>query len=376
MLSRDGCTHRFQRATRLMLEKGWDTCLLVDTRNIYYFEGILLPRGHPVLLWIDLECRPLLVTDSESTPAQAEVIGFETYSPRKVLDHPWRDALALLKERWQGHSVRRIAIEKDSINGIVLDALRTAFPDSCLYDAADDLADLRRSRDPDEVEILRRIARVAEAGFARAREVVRVGISELDVYLEICAAMGKEAGGPLEIQGDFSTGPRSLKQGGAPIDRALEPGDLCVFDLFPIGWGYQADLCRTISVGAPSALQQHGFELVCEAMHLAEGLLQPGRPAREVYQVVRDFLDQDPLSAGTFWHHLGHGIGMGGHENPRLIPESDHLLRIGDLISIEPGIYSPKLQGGLRIENTYWLTPQGPVQLNSHSLHLAPSLIP
>jgi Xaa-Pro dipeptidase len=276
----------------------------------------------------------------------------------------------------KGRTPRRIALEMDTANGYVLEALRHTFPNSLLCDGTDDLADHRRSRDPEEVVILRRIARVADAGFARARKVVRAGISEIDVYLEVCAAMLKEAGCPLEVLGDFATGPRTLKQGGAPTTGTLESGDLCVFDLFPIGWGYQADLCRTIAVGEPSAAQQHGCNLVCEAMRVAERLLQPGRRAREVYEAVRDFLDKDPLSAGTFWHHLGHGIGMGGHENPLLVPESNHMLRIGDVISVEPGIYTPKLQGGLRFENTYWLTTDGPVQLNSHPTHLAPSTIP
>lgn len=175
---------------------------------------------------------------------------------------------------------------------------------------------------------------------------------------------------PVEVQGDFATGPRSLREGGPPIDRRLESGDLCVFDLAPICWGYQADLCRTLAVGPASLLQQRGCELVSEALRIAVRLLEPGRPAREVYQAVYDFLEGDPLSRGTFWHHLGHGTGMGGHENPRLVPESDHVLRLGDVISLEPAIYNPKLQGGLRIENTYWLTPDGPVQLNSHPEYL------
>jgi Xaa-Pro aminopeptidase len=353
-----------------MQEKGYDSILLVDTRNVYYLEGILFPKGHPVLLWLNQDDRPLLVTDSKESPTDAEVLEFDTYSPRRVLGSPWLSALTRLKERWKNCSGWRIAIEKDAANGFVVDALNTMFPHSTLQDVSDELADLRRSRDPDEVEILRRIAKVAEAGFARAREVARVGVSELDVYLEICIAMEREAGCPVEIHGDFSTGPRSLNQGGAPTERKLERGDLCVFDLFPICWGYQADLCRTIAVGEPSDMQMHGYELVSRAMCLAKELLQPGRPAREVYQVVRELFDQDPVSAGTFWHHLGHGIGMGGHENPRLIPESDHLLRAGDVISIEPGIYNPKLQGGLRIENTYWLTAQGPVQLNSYPENL------
>jgi Xaa-Pro dipeptidase len=346
MLSREGCAGRLERIREWMQKNGCGAFLAVDSRNVYYLEGVLVPRGHPVLLWIEAENTQWLVTDSKTVPAQSEIIEFESYSPRRVIDLLWRDAAALAASRWRGGTAKKIAIEKDAANVTVLDALVRCFPHSELYDASSDLADLRRARDPDEVDVLRRIANVTDAGFARAREVVR---------------------------GDFACGPRSLKQGGVPIDRRLESGDLCVFDLSPMGWGYQADLCRTIAVGEPSAVQLQGYELVCEALRIAESHLQPGHSASAVYQAVRYFLDQHSLSAGTFWHHLGHGIGMGGHENPRFVPESDQVVRVGDVISIEPGIYNPKLQGGLRIENTYWLAPHGLVQLNSHPTYLMAS---
>jgi len=241
-----------------MQRKAWDAFLFVDVRNVYYLEGVLHPRGSSVLLWVDLGNAPILVTDSKATPAQAEIIELESYSPRRVIDHVWEDAMRLLIERVKSRAVGKIAVEKDALNGIVLDGLQNWFPHSEIQDGSDAIADLRRARDPDEVDILRRMAKVADAGFVRAREIVRPGISEVDLYLEICRAMVKEAGRPLEVRGDFATGLRSLKEGGVPIERTLEPGELCVFDLSPIGWGYQADLCRTVAVGEPSRPQQDG----------------------------------------------------------------------------------------------------------------------
>jgi|SRR6516225_726958 hypothetical protein len=87
MLSHEGCIRRLQRVGQFLQEKGWDSLLLVDVRNVYHLEGILVPRGHPVLLWIEPDCHPL-VTDSKCSPARAEVVEFESYSTRKVLDHP------------------------------------------------------------------------------------------------------------------------------------------------------------------------------------------------------------------------------------------------------------------------------------------------
>jgi len=143
-----------------------------------------------------------------------------------------------------------------------------------------------------------------------------------------------------------------------------------VLDLFPAKWGYQADLCRTFAVGSPTAVQREGWGIVVEALRRAEQLVRPGRAARDVYGEIRRFLDSHPLASGTFWHHLGHGVGSGGHESPRLIPESDDVLEAGDVICLEPGLYNPALQGGLRIENMYWIRESGPERLNDFPLEL------
>ncbi len=370
MLTAEGCKGRLLRVRNLMLEKQWDALLLTDSRNVCYLEAVVLKPGTPVFLWISGESTPQLATDSATPPVSAEVVPFESYSPRRVLDQPWHEAILALAPRLKGHVAKRVGVEKDSANGMAIDLIRDCLPQCEIVDVSAELADLRRSRDPDEVDVIRQVSAVAEAGFSRAREVIQPGISEIELYIEISGAMIAQAGGPVEIGGDFATGPRSLTEGGVPIERRIESGDLCVYDLFPQCWGYGADLCRAMAVGPATPVQERGHEIVCRALELAETLLEPGRPAREAYQLVHDFLEKDPLSAGTFWHHLGHGVGMGGHENPRLIPESDHVLRLGDVISVEPAFYNPELQGGLRIENTYWLSAEGPIQLNSHPTNL------
>ena len=370
MLTAEGCIGRLGRVRRLMEERKWDALLLTDSRNVRHLQSVVVDPGHPVLLWIERQGTPLLATDSQQAPARAEVVPFESYSAKRVLDRPWVEAVDALATRLRGRSAPSIGTDKEASNGLVLELLGDLFPASTVRDASPELDDLRRRRDPDEIVVLKRIAAVAEAGYVRAREVLSPGRSELEVYVEIVSAMIENAGEPIRVGGDFATGPRSTTSGGPPIERTLEAGDLSPYDLFPECWGYGADLCRSLTVGPPSNLQRRGWEIVTAALELAESLLEPGRPAREAYETIRAFLERDPLSAGTFWHHLGHGVGMGGHENPRLVPGSHHVLRLGDVISIEPGFYNPQLQGGLRIENTYWLTESGPRQLNSHPTEL------
>ena len=123
-------------------------------------------------------------------------------------------------------------------------------------------------------------------------------------------------------------------------------------DLFPAPAYYAGDTCRTFAVGDPSDLQHRAWERVCTAVRAAERLI-PGVRARDVYTEVKALLDE------SFWHHVGHGIGFRGHEAPRIIPGSDDIIETGDVVAIEPGIYSAALRGGIRLEDNYVVQENG-----------------
>jgi len=78
-----------------------------------------------------------------------------------------------------------------------------------------------------------------------------------------------------------------------------------------------------------------------------EKAIKRGVKARDVYNEIKARLDS------SFWHHAGHGIGHNGHEAPRIIPGSDDIFEAGDVITLEPGMYSKELHGGIRIEDNY-----------------------
>src|SRR5262249_7613686 len=92
------------------------------------------------------------------------------------------------------------------------------------------LADMPRQKDPDEFAALRRWMRAGEAGHAAARQVVRPGITELDVYFAVSTACQREAGHAAIVYGDFAVSPGPERTGGPPTDRVLEPGDMLIVD--------------------------------------------------------------------------------------------------------------------------------------------------
>jgi Xaa-Pro aminopeptidase len=231
------------------------------------------------------------------------------------------------------------------------------------------LRGLRRKKDADELELLRRSMRAGEAGHRRARERVRPGISELEMYREIQSAALEALGSPALVYGDFrATHPSLPKAGGAPTGYRLREGDCFLCDFSVVVAGYRGDFTATLAVGAPSASLRELHSLCLTALSAGEQALKPGASGNEVYRSVAAAFAAAGRSE-AFPHHAGHGIGLGHPEAPAFVPESGETLGPGEVVTLEPGIYVEGI-GGVRIEHNYLVTPTGWERLTRHSLEL------
>jgi hypothetical protein len=231
------------------------------------------------------------------------------------------------------------------------------------------LAEMRRQKDADEVAQLARCMRAGEAGHAWARQNVREGQSELDVYLGVSAACARAAGQAVIVYGDFAVSPGPERRGGPPTDRVLEPGDLLILDYSVVIGGYRSDFTNTLVVGrAPTAEQQRLYDLCCQALAAGERELRGGRECRAVYEAVRDVFARAGV-AEHFPHHAGHGLGLSHPEAPYFVRHADETLRAGDVVTLEPGLYVSGV-GGIRIEHNYLVTATGYERLSNHEIVL------
>ena len=336
MLTPQGTETRQSRLLRRMEEDRLDLFVTGNYRTVYYLTGSLTAPATPVAfaLWSD---------------GQSAVITPETYSIDRVIDKPAHDAANLLLNSLAQHRdrVSTIAIERAGTPTLFEVAVRELWPDILPQDATQTILELRKRKEPDEIAEIRESLGLITVAYDAARAAIRPGRTELDIYNEMQSAVTQKAGTFVQLHGDFATGERAIRGGGPPTSRIIGSNDLYILDLFPAPHLYFGDTCRTFAAGTPTDAQFKAWEMVCEAMTVGEEAIKPGVKARDVYNEIKAVLDS------SFWHHAGHGIGHSGHEAPRIIPGTDDIFEAGDVITLEPGIYSKELHGGIRIEDNY-----------------------
>ena len=135
---------------------------------------------------------------------------------------------------------------------------------------------------------------------------------------------------------------------------ALRSNEFIVVDIFPrkIISGYYGDMTRTFLKGHPSEMQQAMYNAVLQVHDHAINLVHAGAEASEIHQrnlALFDTMGYTTSDGMGFFHATGHGVGLNIHESPN-IGRSNHELRAGEVVTIEPGLYYPDI-GGVRIED-------------------------
>jgi hypothetical protein len=231
------------------------------------------------------------------------------------------------------------------------------------------LAEMRRQKDPDELDVLRQCMEATDAGHAWARANIHAGMTELDVYNGVHAACVQAVGYPVIVYGDFAVSPGPERRGGGPTRRVLKDGDLFILDYSVVIDGYRSDFTNTLAVGKqPNADQRRLFDLCTAALAAGEKVLRAGAACQAVYEAVCGVFEKAGV-ADAFPHHAGHGLGLSHPEAPYFVRHADEILRKGDVVTLEPGLYVQNV-GGMRIENNYLITEAGFQRLSHHVISL------
>ncbi len=246
------------------------------------------------------------------------------------------------------------------------------------------------TKDETEVDRIRRMGKIttevvaAVADFLTSREVredqvlMKEDGSPLtvgDVHAKIRLWVA-ERGAELPSGFIFSIGrdagvPHSA---GNPSD-LMRLGQTIVFDIYPAeaGGGYYYDFTRTWSLGYATVEAQTLFDQVKEIFDRVNGNFDLNVPFKNYQQMACEFFEskghQTQLHTKSpvegYVHSLGHGVGLNIHERPfsGLTTGDEQRLARGVVVTSEPGLYYPEKGMGFRIEDTFWVRPDGRMEI-------------
>jgi len=298
----------------------------------------------------------VVAPNSRPDPCAADVLlSYEAQWDATLRNDQRRASITVLRSALPQSLAGRIGVESSTFPLDLFD------PKVEWVDIEGPLYRLRRRKDRDELGLLMKAIAATEKMYERAREIIEPGVMELDVFNQLQAVAVDELGEMLTGTGnDYQCG----SAGGPPrAGRRAAAGELYILDLGPAYRGYFADNCRTIAVTDPTEVQLKAWSEVVQVFELVESSVRAGTRAAEIYNQVRGRLDM--AATGRFTHHLGHGIGLFPHEAPHLNAHWDDRFEVGDVFTVEPGLYAPELNAGLRIENNYVVTETGVICLTS-----------
>jgi len=374
--------HQTQRdlTRRLLREHDIDAALFAHPHSVTWLTGFTAPvqagvnpfAGGPALVWYAGGRFTLFAADVHAALAEpfaqepdATVVTYLGYTVDAPIDAA-RHLRKALQARWLADGIGRasLGVEVNDTPAAVYALLGELGSRADLPQAIDGLLlPARAIKNEEEIAMLRANFRLTDIGHAAARAATRPGVREIDIWTAAEAAIQQAAGERVPITNDCIVGYREVNFTGWPLDLPVREGDSVIVDLSTIQHGYWSDSCATYVAGEPTARQRELHGVIRATLARGASLLRPGAVASDIDRAMRQFI----ADAGypPYTHHGGHGVGVSGHEAPRIVPYNREVLAPGMVIMLEPGIYFPR-ETGVRLEDAFLITEDGAEQLTQH----------
>jgi len=322
----------------------------------------------------------LAVTDGrvEITVPRLEVERVEP-NPRidavhDYFDYPGGEPIEVVVEMLDGLGVDAVATDADGAPGVMgyEGPSLSAFVD---VESQSWVDRMRWEKTDAEVDLIRESAKWANLGHRYLADYTEVGAhpstvsqrASTDASRAMLDALGDtyavrvRGSGPVHA-GYISGEETALPHGHTPNERLAE-GDVLITGASANVDGYYSELERTMFVGDYDDEQEHYFELMKEAQEVAIDALGPGVPVSDVDEAVWDYYEEQGIT-DLAQHHVGHNIGLGGHEPPYIdrgwderYDDEDATMAAGQVYTIEPGLYTEAY--GYRHSDTIAITEDG-----------------
>lgn len=333
------------------LEKWLDSstaALIVTPVNRRYLTGFESSLGY---LFVTAGGAKLIVDGRYFLAAREKVRAAEVVLMSKVSEQ--------LKSFAKENSIKTVVTE-NNITVAEFERFKAIFENaevSAGKELTEYLNELRSVKTENEIQSIISAQRIAEKAFADILNIVRPGVTERDIATELEYKMKKYGSEGESFDTIVVSGYKSAMPHGVPGGKLIESGDFVTFDFGATVNGYHSDMTRTVAVGFATDKMNLVYETVLKAQLAAEKAVKAGVRCADVDKAARDLI----ANAGFgeyFTHGTGHSVGLEIHESPSLSCASDAVLKTGNIVTDEPGIYIEN-EFGVRIEDMLLVTDSG-----------------
>ncbi|WP_135829084.1 M24 family metallopeptidase [Halorussus halobius] len=366
---------RKERAVEQMREQGLGSMLLINDPNVRYVTGLAMTGGSGADHYT-------LVTED------GDVVHWDTadHASNQRFNCPWLDDVRyaapglgnvprasgrdsardwlkgkmadLVVSAMDEYGVDKEPMGIDVGNQALVSKFEERGVDVRAGECAQAMEDARKIKTRDEIECLRMVAALCEAGFQRITETAKPGMRESEVWGEATKELWRLG---AMVQGGYVTsGPNTWpKHQANTTDRVIRPGDLVYADFYNIGFmGYRSCYYRTFSVGEPTQAQKEAYEKARDDLYDVLERIEPGATTDEI---CRGFPDEegehmDWYDADEFWemttNHWAHGLGLQLYEVPLIWRgiSPDHPIEIEEGMTMAVETMRPADRQGVRVE--------------------------
>ena len=337
------------------LKNNFEAIIISSPENRRYFTGFPSSDGYLVVTKNDA----VFFTDSRYIEAaQKSVKNCRAQKLTRVSNE--------IKDYIREKNIIKIYTERNRVTVSYYDFLKTVFS-PCRVTASKKLDketdNISRAKSEEEKEYILTAQKIAENAFEHILTFIKPGVTEKQIALELDFYMLSHGAEAVSFETIAVTGAKSSMPHGVPDETVVKNGDFITMDFGAVCKGYHSDMTRTVAVGEVTEEQKTVYETVLKAQKNALSVLKKGLPCSEADKAARDIIDNAGYG-DYFGHSTGHGVGVEIHENPTLAPKSTDILEIGDVVTVEPGIYLPG-KFGVRIEDMALITENGYENLTS-----------
>lgn len=356
MVETTSASGRLERMRAKMLQEDLQSFYCLDLSSVKWltgFQGVF--DDEPAHLAYITAKDAVLHTDSRYRDA----------AERAAEGTAWRVAAAKPHAVWAAEAhgadaAQRMGVETSMMLGEYR-ALQRAFAEAPLapelVETSDFVRGLRAVKDQAEVEALMAAQKITDDAFAHIAQFIKVGMTELEIKLELEETMRRMGAEDLAFASIVATGPNGAAPHSIAGQTRLQPGHMVVLDFGARKHGYCSDMTRTVCVGHVTPQAQAVYDAVRAANEAVQAMLKPGVTGAEAHALAERVLEEHGFG-GKMGHGLGHGVGLDIHESPNLSPRNPHPLQAGNVVTVEPGVY---LDGvlGCRLEDFGIITEDG-----------------